>query len=140
MTEGALVLELRFPARAAQLRQVRREVRRVLEGCRCGDGEIRCAVLAVSEACMNIMQHAYGGEGQGEIVLQIFDSAEVLTFRLMDFAPPVDPRSIQSRCLEDLRPGGLGVHFMHEVMDECVFLECPEGAGNLFQMKKRKGT
>ncbi len=139
MNQGRLILELRFPSEAVQLRHVRHEVRRTLSACRCAEQEVGCAVLAINEACMNIIQHAYGESCRGEIILQIFDSDEVLVFRLIDFAKPVDQSKIKSRCLEDIRPGGLGVHLMNQVMDECAFLQCPDGVGNIFQMKKRKG-
>ncbi len=131
------LLELRFPAAAVELQAVRRAVREVLAPC-CTEQEICCAVLAVNEACMNIIQHAYGEEEQGEIILQIYDAGEALLFRLIDFAEPVDLSKIRSRCLEELRPGGLGVHLMNSVMDECTFLKCPDGVGNVFQMVKKK--
>ncbi len=138
MDQGRLILELRFPSEAVQLQHVRREVRRTLKACCCAEQEVCCAVLAINEACMNIIQHAYGEACRGEIILQIFDSDEALVFQLIDFAKPVDQSKIKSRCLEDVRPGGLGVHLMNQVMDECAFLQCPDGVGNIFQMKKRK--
>ncbi len=53
-----------------------------------------------------------------------------------DRAKQVDPGSIQSRDLDDIRPGGLGVYIMREVMDEVVF-EQREGGGMRLRMLKR---
>ncbi|MFU8830355.1 MAG: ATP-binding protein, partial [Phycisphaerales bacterium] len=38
-----------------------------------------------------------------------------------DLAQQVDPDDIRSRSLEEVRPGGLGVHIMREIMDEVRF-------------------
>lgn len=138
MEKETLLLELHFPSRAEQLQAVRNEVRETMGRIHSPSCDINCAVIAVNEACMNIIQHAYGEKREGKIILQIFDLGEDLLFRLIDFANPVDTSKIKSRDLEDIKPGGLGVHMIHEVMDECRFLKCPEGVGNIFQMRKRK--
>lgn len=38
-----------------------------------------------------------------------------------DEAKQVDPEGIKSRDLDDIRPGGLGVHIIKEVMDHAVY-------------------
>jgi sigma-B regulation protein RsbU (phosphoserine phosphatase) len=55
----------------------------------------------------------------------------------MDFAQPVEVAKIRSRPLDEVRPGGLGVHLMRSVMDHVEFLPPPAGIGNLLQMVKR---
>jgi sigma-B regulation protein RsbU (phosphoserine phosphatase) len=57
--------------------------------------------------------------------------------RVTDFAPPVDPETIKPRDLDDVRPGGLGTHFLREIMDTADFLPAPDGAGNLLRMTKK---
>lgn len=138
MEEKKLLLELHFPSHAEQLQAVRHEVRETMGRINSLSCDINCAVIAINEACMNIIQHAYGEQGEGKIILQIFDLGEDLLFRLIDFASPVDTTKIKSRDLQDIKPGGLGVHMIHEVMDDCHFLKCPEGVGNIFQMRKKK--
>ena len=39
--------------------------------------------------------------------------------------------------LDDVRPGGLGTHFINEIMDEVRFLVPPGGRGNRLEMVKR---
>ncbi len=138
MDEEQLLLELHFPSQAEQLQAVRSEVRETMGKIGSLSCDINCAVIAINEACMNIIQHAYGEHREGKIILQVFDLGNDLLFRLIDFANPVDASKIKSRDLEDIKPGGLGVHMIHEVMDDCHFLKCPEGVGNIFQMRKRK--
>jgi len=96
-----------------------------------------CAVLAVNEACMNVIQHAYGPGRTGEIVLEILNNRDRVKFRVIDFAEPVDTAAVRPRDLDDLRPGGLGVHLIRQVMDEAGFVPAPAGAGNVFEMVKR---
>ena len=95
-------------------------------------------VLAVDEACMNIIQHAYGNRETEIFRVEIFTNDKELTFCLTDFAPAVDEKSIKGRELDDIRPGGLGVHFINELMDQVEFLQARgENSGNILQMKKQ---
>lgn len=137
--EVDVLAELRFPARPARLKQVRALVRRVTLAAGCGAECVHDIVVAVDEACQNIIRHAYGG-GRGDIVLTIGRRDDSLVVRLVDFAPPVDVSKIRPRPLDELRPGGLGTHFIFELMDEVSFLPPPPGAGNLLQMSKRIGA
>ena len=47
----------------------------------------------------------------------------------------VDPTTIKSRDLAEVRPGGLGVHIIQSVMDEYNY-SCPPDGGMLLEMKK----
>jgi sigma-B regulation protein RsbU (phosphoserine phosphatase) len=129
--------ELRVPARADQLRVIRAAVRNQAEMAGCSEQCVGDVVMAVDEACQNIIRHAYDGKPGGEIVLAIERRSGELVFSLRDFAPPVDPRKIRPRELDDVRPGGLGTHLIRQVMDEAEYLRPPSGAGNLLRMVKR---
>ena len=130
-------LAMRFPARADRLKGVRARVLEAAHGCGCGDGAARDAVLAVDEACQNIIRHAYRGESDGEIVLEIWREGTEMVIQLRDFAQTVAPETIRPRDLDDVRPGGLGTHLMREVMDRVDFLPPPARRGNLLRMVKR---
>ena len=56
--------------------------------------------------------------------------------RIRDFAPKIDPAKIGPRSLEDVRPGGLGTHFIRAVMDDATFIPLPDGEGNLLELVK----
>jgi sigma-B regulation protein RsbU (phosphoserine phosphatase) len=134
---GAVVLRQRFPARAAELRAVRDAVRREALAQGCGAGCAGDIVMAVDEACQNIIRHAYAGREDGEIVLEIERAGEDLVVWLRDFAPPVDPSRVRPRDLDDLRPGGLGTRLIQELMDGAGFAPPPPDGGNLLRMRKR---
>lgn len=133
---GKLVLEVRTFARPDQLKQIRTAVREAAIGAGCSE---KCAdevVIALNEACMNVMEHGYELDPDGELSLQLSVDNGVLVAWLGDQCRPIEQSDLKSRALDDLRPGGLGVHFMRECMDEVTFLTPPAGLGNLLQMTK----
>jgi anti-sigma regulatory factor (Ser/Thr protein kinase) len=131
-------LDRRFPARPDRLGDIRHAVGDAASRMGCTEGIVNDIVLAVDEACQNIIRHAYHG-ADGDIIVRMGCDNGRLVVHLIDFAPPVDTSKICPRALDDLRPGGLGTHFMRAIMDEIAFLPPPDGAGNLLQMTKRIG-
>lgn len=134
-----LLLNRRFPAKTAQLKQMRDWVRETVVQNGLTNEKVDKVIIGVNEACMNIIEHAYRSD-QGEIILDIFEENNTLIFILTDFAPTIDCSAIKSRELEDIRPGGLGVHFIKEVMDEVEYLPGNGGLGNAIKMKIRINT
>lgn len=137
MAEEHLLLHLRCAAGADRLPEIRSRIRHALAGQGMGKAETDRLVLAVNEACMNIIQHAYGLGQNGDILLEIVLEEDGVAVRITDFADPVDWSSCRPRDLDDLRPGGLGLHLIHELMDEVVFLGHPGGRGNALKMKMK---
>lgn len=86
---------------------------------------------------MNVIQHAYGGQSSRDIVLQILHRQDELIFRVIDFAQPVDKRALRARELGELRPGGLGLYIIEQIMDTVHFMPTPPGVGNILEMRKR---
>lgn len=136
MKQEEKLLELRIPARAERLGLVRAVVKRAAETAGCDDTLGEQLVIAVNEACMNVIQHAYGADASGDLVLEVFLYEARIRFRLVDFAAPVDLDKVTSRDLEDVRPGGLGVHFINEIMDELKIGHLDDGMGNYLEMEK----
>jgi len=132
------LLELRFPAQADRMILVRETVRRAAYFCGFDEPDTRDIVLAVGEACQNVILHSYTGREDGYVVLGILRGADRLILRVTDFGPAVDPTLVKPRDLRDLRPGGLGTHFIRELMDTADFSPAPDGVGNVLQMTKRK--
>jgi anti-sigma regulatory factor (Ser/Thr protein kinase) len=105
-------------------------------------------VLSVDEALTNVIRHAYHGRDDQpiEIELAAASAAEnaALTIRIRDYGTTVDRSKIKSRDLDEVRPGGLGVHIMNQCMDEVTYRHV-EGGGTLLTMTKalhssRKGS
>ena len=131
------VLELRFSSDPKKLRMVRERVQEIAEDIGCSKKLISDLVIAINEACMNIMQHAYKGDKSGQIILEIEKERGDLQIILTDFAEPVDPMVIRPRDLEDVKPGGLGTYFIQEIMDDCTYGHLDNSAGNFLRMRKK---
>ena len=129
--------KIRFKSRAEELQQVRTVVRTTTMRKGCAPELVDLFVLAVDEACANVIRHGYGREYTGDIILEILYSQGELIFRLTDFAKPVDVATVKSRNLDDIRPGGLGVHLIKKIMDNYKFLDTPKDVGNILEMRKR---
>jgi anti-sigma regulatory factor (Ser/Thr protein kinase) len=94
--------------------------------------------LAVDEALCNIINHGYDRQPDGHIWLSLWD---VTTDRpgvkvvIEDRARQVDPSVIRSRDLDDIRPGGLGVYIIREIMDEVIYEHRQNGGMRLTLVK-----
>jgi sigma-B regulation protein RsbU (phosphoserine phosphatase) len=134
--QGAL-LEFRIRSRSDQLGKMRAAVRECVEASGCSETQTADIVLAIDEACQNIIRHAYKEDPNGVIELEIRREGRDLIFSLFDSAPEIDLSQVKPRDLDDIRPGGLGTHFIHELMDRADFVLRPPGTGNLLRMVKR---
>jgi anti-sigma regulatory factor (Ser/Thr protein kinase) len=98
----------------------------------------RDVVLAVSEAVSNVISHCYCGRCE-PVTLRCLLHADRLEIRLRDFGPKPDPATLKGRELEDLRPGGLGIHIMRQTMDEIDYDLSPATGTELKMVKYRAG-
>lgn len=107
--------------------------------------------LAVDEALCNVIRHGYGRRTDRPIWITLrplggVPNPEVgsnpttgLEIMIEDEAKQVDPCLIRSRDLEEVRPGGLGVHIIKAVMDD-VRYERREGVGMRLVMVKQRAV
>jgi anti-sigma regulatory factor (Ser/Thr protein kinase) len=95
-------------------------------------------VLAVEEAASNVIEHAYKGRG-GRLTVTFAAHGHDLHITLHDQGRPFDPAAVErpdmSTPLEDRPVGGLGMHLMHQLMDEIRYTFAPQG--NTLLMIKR---
>lgn len=129
------LLSYRFPATASELKALRDRVRNALQGTVCPEKVIDAIVIAINEAAMNIIQHAYGEALDGDIELEILNNQGELVITLRDYAPSSDSSRFKPRALDDIRPGGLGTHFMHQLMDTLHYSVPADGIGNCLEMR-----
>lgn len=137
--ETELLLSLSFDARPDRMKLVRPSVAAAARSCGFGSEATDDIVLAVAEACQNIILHAYRGREPGKIDLALYRHLNGIMVRLRDYAPPVDAGRIRPRDLDEVKPGGLGTHFIRSLMDTVEYSPAPDGDGNLVQMTKRLG-
>lgn len=130
----------RVPAR---LDQVRPLVARIVSKARqahLDEQAIHHCRLALDEACCNIIEHSYAGfpEGEIEVIVDVRDGE--CAIHLVDFGHPYNPEMVPSpeigASIDNLRPGGLGLYLMRQVMDEVSYTPSPRG--NRLTMIKRR--
>jgi len=96
--------------------------------------------MAVDEACTNVIQHAYQDIEAGEITITCCCTDDELTVTIQDHGRPFDPAAVPppdlNADLKDRREGGLGLYFMHRLMDEVRF-DFNDKIGNTVTMVKR---
>ena len=126
---------LDIPADPASLFLVRALTAKISEQLGFAQQETDRVVLALDEACANVIRHAYKGLNEERIVITFNVSDECLEILVRDFGTPADPETFQPRDLADVRPGGLGIHFMRSAMDTIEY-SAPEDGGMLLKMIK----
>ena len=137
-----MLLKLELQSNPEALCLVRATVERAAEVLQFHDAETRAIVRSVDEALANVMRHAYGGrpglpiemscrrlEHGGQNAAQ--GGIEIL---LVDKGVPVKPSALKGRSLDEIRPGGLGLHFIRQSMDEVEFSR--KKGKNLLRMVK----
>lgn len=92
-------------------------------------------LLAVTEAVTNVIRHVYGGEATKRIDLDVLAEDGALQLELVDYGEFVDPKQIESRPLDDVRPGGIGVHLIKSTMDRVEYSENAHGGTTLTMVK-----
>ncbi|OQX96363.1 hypothetical protein B6I21_01150 [candidate division KSB1 bacterium 4572_119] len=135
-TSAIDTVEITIPAKAQFLKIIRAAVSSICEVRGFCQDDLNNVILAVDEACSNIIKHAYGKETDLPIQAKINICETKFEIFLKDFGKKADVEKIKPRELDDVRPGGLGVHFIKSVMDEVVYENSQENSNVLKLVKK----
>ena len=98
--------------------------------------ETNLIVLAIDEACTNIMRYAYKNCTDGKIHVVVSKAENQIVIKLHDYAKKVSGDCIKVKPSSPLTPGGLGLSLINEVMDSVQFVHTGKCAGNILEMKK----
>lgn len=134
-----LLCKIRLPAQASMLRGLRQNLRTTISRVCSNTEQIDRMIIAINEASMNIIQHAYQDGEPGDIILKIYKDQDELIFHVIDFAHQIDASKLtpQQRKDDEIHPGGLGLLIIDEVMDEMSYIKNTESKGNILEMKIR---
>lgn len=126
-------LSVQMLSRTSLLAPVRSMIVSLAE--RTGFDEVCCGhvALAVDEALANVIRHGYGGREDCRVWVHLWQLHEPAGLRIVveDLARQIEPEQIRGRELDDVRPGGLGVHLIRSVMDTVRFEKRREGGMRL---------
>ncbi len=91
--------------------------------------EIENIILAVDEACTNIIKHAYKSVTDGEIEIKIKYHDKKLTIEIIDYGNSFDPEQVPEPDLQKYynlhKVGGLGMYLMKALMDDVEYTSVP---------------
>jgi anti-sigma regulatory factor (Ser/Thr protein kinase) len=131
---------LRFRASPATLERVRSSITELSNRLNLASRFTDDLVLAVYEACANVLEHAYGGREGGQIYLSITLDGDVVEVIIMDRGAsfdldsfkPLEPKQLQ----DEGRDGGMGYTLIKTIMDTVDY--STQGGGiNMMRMTKR---
>ncbi len=117
------VKELRTTSAKKNVKMVRREVETIAKDMGFGHSDIFNLQLAINEAHANVIDHAYHGREDGQIIFRFDIFEDRLEVSIKDFGPGLDQRSIKGEeiHLEELEGSGLGVLLIKSVMDQVKY-------------------
>ena len=135
------MIQLHMCANPEYLSVARAAVRQIAQISGLKKSETEQITLAVVEALTNVIRHSYGGPCDKPIIIKFNkinypdEKKAALEIIIRDFGEQVDPKSIEGRNLDEVEPGGVGVHIMQSIMDETEFKKA-EDRGMLLRMIK----
>lgn len=138
MTES-LPMRMTILSQTENLPGVRKEAERICVELGFDAAATGAVMLSVDEALTNIIRHCYHGRQDQRIDIEFAaqgEPPESLRIVLRDYGTFVDPATIKSRDLADIRPGGLGVHIINNCMDHVEYTPA-EGGGTILTLIKR---
>jgi anti-sigma regulatory factor (Ser/Thr protein kinase) len=129
VSRSSLLLKMELRSNPEMLVVVRQALGQLAAALGFSESQAHAVVLAVDEALTNIIRHAYLGNVERPIeaafhritLAQNGQSRDALEILLQDRGAAVNPKKLCGRALEDIKPGGLGLHFIRECMDTVEF-------------------
>ncbi len=129
-----------FAGRYESLAEIAEFVRLEAEDAGLTNQEVFEVETAVDEAVSNVIEHAYGGEGKGDIKIIFNPLTDGIKIIVEDTGEPFDPTCIPipdlKAQLKDRKNHGLGYFLMCKLMDEVDY--CYDRDHNVLTMFKKK--
>ena len=124
---------LEFNSDPAELKNIRQKVEAF-----CNENLIKVNILniklAIDEAVQNIIRYAYKFDKTKKIIIKLEKiSEDSFKAEIRDFGEQVPIDQIKHRALDDIKPGGLGVHFIKSISKEMTY-EHKDEAGTLLTL------
>ncbi len=133
MPEGHI--EFSIPSHPVFLQMVRAVVKKAGEMINLPADQAGLIVLGVDEASSNVIKYAYDNDPAGRLDYLITLDTDRMDICITDYGRSCDIPQLKSRDIDDVRPGGLGIYIINEVMDQVVYA-CGKDNKNQIRMTK----
>jgi serine/threonine-protein kinase RsbW len=121
--------EIRVKSRTENLAAIRDFVSSYAKKAGLSGEMIDNIMLAVDEACTNIIKHAYKSIPDGELSIKLEYKNKKFTITIIDFGNSFDPDLVPKpdlqRYYKEKKVGGLGMYLMKTLMDEVKYTSVP---------------
>jgi serine/threonine-protein kinase RsbW len=110
------------------------------------DGDAQKIVLAVDEACTNLIEHAFKLDKSRNICVTVELEPNTFTVNIIDDGKPFDPTGVSKpdmdQYFKQFKKGGLGIHLMRSVMDEISYTPSTSSGDskNILRLSKQIAT
>ena len=132
-------IKLSIPSNPKYLGLIRKVLQELLQYHEVPDETARRLILCVDEACSNVIKHSYEGSCDEPIEATFTIEGDDFKVQIRDYGKQCNINQIKPRELDDVKPGGLGTHFINEIMDEVSY--CTNRAkGTMLTMIKKLKT
>lgn len=125
-----------YPATAASVPAARDSAAGQVRALRVEESVVRAVALAVTEACANVVIHAYRGQEPGEMTVSVEQRGESLCITVSDDGVGILPRPDS--------PGlGLGLPLISQLTDTLELRSRPEGGSEVsmrFELSPRRAA
>jgi serine/threonine-protein kinase RsbW len=132
--------ELLIKSRTENLTTVRDFISSAIEEVNTPQDVAGDIVLAVDEACTNIIKHAYKFFPDGDINIKLRYSEKKITVKITDHGSPFSPETVPTpdlqKYFEEKRVGGLGMYLMKSLMDDVRYKSVPGKYNQVLLTKK----
>lgn len=127
--------QITIKSRTENLVEVRKITEDIALSLGFSEDSIGKIILAVDEACTNIIKHAYHFSSEGEIIISFYFDGNKLTISIQDYGSHFDPEKIPEPDIKEYykqkKSGGLGMFLIKKLMDEVKYSTT---SGNLNQV------
>ena len=126
--------KIMFTSDASCMAEVRDCVRAFLKNSAFPEEDAAKIVMAIDEACTNIIRHAYVGLAK-PIRLEMKWLKDRTRFVLRDYGRPFQPPTVETQNINPIRPGGLGICIIGKVFDRVDY--APQARGTRLTLEKQ---
>ena len=118
-------LKLKITSHTSNLMLVRDFIADAAKNFGFDDENINKIIMAVDEACTNIIKHAYGSQPGQPIDIAVSTDNKKFSVIIKDKGKYFEPKEIcppdMREYLKQYKVGGLGIHLMKSLMDEIKY-------------------
>lgn len=106
--------------------------------------DIENVMLAVDEACTNIIKHAYKFKPDGKIEIAFKFNSKKIQITIIDHGSTFDPDTVPDPDLQKYyrngKVGGLGMYLMKTLMDDVKYISVPGKYNKVLLFKNINGS